>query len=86
MSSLCDKKKIISLLESPNTSLPYVFQKCENGNEVAFWLKVMQETLSNWRREMVSITFQAVTLYIDFPNLNITENAFHLNRKSERFE
>ena len=86
MSSLCDKKEIISLSECPNTSLKYVSQQRENGNEVVFWLKVKQEALSNWRREMVSGTLQAGTLYIDFVNLNIPGNAFRLNRISERLE
>ena len=86
MSSLCDKKEIISLSECPNTSLKYVSQQRENGNEVVFWLKVKQEALSNWRREMVSSTLQAGTLYIDFVNLNIPGNAFRLNRISERLE
>ena len=79
MSSLRDKKAIISLSECPNTSLKYVFQQRENSNEVVFWLKVNQEALSNWRRQMISGTLQAGTLYIDFVTLNIPGNAFHLS-------
>ena len=86
MSSLSSKKEIISLSECPNTSLKYVFQQRENGNEVVFWLKINQEALSNWRRENVSGTLQAGILYIDLVNLSIPGNAFRLNRKSERLE
>ena len=59
MSSLSSEKEIISLSECPNTSLKYVFEQRENGNEVVFWLKINQEALSNWRREKVSGTLQA---------------------------
>ena len=86
MSSLRSKKEIISLSECPNTSLKYVFQQRENGNEVVFWLKISQEALSNWRRERVSGTLQAGIFNIDLVNLSIPGNAFRLNRKSERLE
>ena len=86
MSSLLNEKEIISLAECPNTKLQYIFQQRENGNEVVFWLRIKQESLSNWRREKLSGSLPPGVLYIDLVNLSIPGDAFRLSRKSKRLE